>query len=175
MEDILDQIVAGVRSACTYAGAADLPSSSERAVVGVQSGAGYDEGRPQGTSLVTTLIIAIDGPAGAGKSTVGRALADRLGLEYLDTGAMYRAVAFAALRRGVPVTDDADRRRAGPGDATCRVVRRRRVSSTASTPPRPSARREVTEAVSAVAANTPVREELRSRVSDNGPMNEGAA
>ena len=55
---------------------------------------------------MTPLIIAIDGPAGAGKSTVGRAVAARLGLEYLDTGAMYRAVAFAALRRGIPVTDD---------------------------------------------------------------------
>ena len=54
-----------------------------------------------------TLVVAIDGPAGAGKSTVGRAVARRLGLEYLDTGAMYRAVAFAALRRGIPVTDDA--------------------------------------------------------------------
>jgi len=46
-------------------------------------------------------VIAIDGPAGSGKTTVARALADRLGLEYLDTGAMYRAVAFAVLRRGV--------------------------------------------------------------------------
>lgn len=46
-------------------------------------------------------IIAIDGPAGSGKSTVARALAARLGLEYLDTGAMYRAVTFAALRRGI--------------------------------------------------------------------------
>ena len=54
----------------------------------------------------TRLLIAIDGPAGAGKSTVGRALAARLGLEYLDTGAMYRAVACAALRRGIPVTDE---------------------------------------------------------------------
>lgn len=50
-------------------------------------------------------VIAIDGPAGAGKSTVARALADRLGLEYLDTGAMYRSVAFAALRRGVDPED----------------------------------------------------------------------
>jgi IMP dehydrogenase len=47
---ILDQIVAGVRSACTYAGAASIPEFRERAVVGVQSAAGYDEGRPQGTS-----------------------------------------------------------------------------------------------------------------------------
>jgi len=50
VEDILDQIVAGVRSACTYAGAASIPELHDRAVVGVQSGAGYDEGRPLGTS-----------------------------------------------------------------------------------------------------------------------------
>ncbi|HEX4868323.1 MAG TPA: (d)CMP kinase [Acidimicrobiales bacterium] len=46
-------------------------------------------------------VIAIDGPAGSGKSTVAKALAERLGLEYLDTGAMYRSVTFAALRRGI--------------------------------------------------------------------------
>jgi cytidylate kinase len=46
-------------------------------------------------------LIAIDGPAGSGKSTVARALAARLGLDYLDTGAMYRGVTFAALRRGI--------------------------------------------------------------------------
>jgi IMP dehydrogenase len=50
VEDIIDQIVAGVRSACTYAGAANLPDFHDRAVVGVQSHAGYDEGRPLGTS-----------------------------------------------------------------------------------------------------------------------------
>ncbi len=50
VEDILDQIVAGVRSACTYAGAANLAEFQERAVVGVQSEAGYEEGLPQGTS-----------------------------------------------------------------------------------------------------------------------------
>lgn len=50
-------------------------------------------------------VIAIDGPAGSGKSTVARGLADRLGLEYLDTGAMYRAVTFAALRRGIDPAD----------------------------------------------------------------------
>jgi IMP dehydrogenase len=50
VEDIIDQIVAGVRSACTYAGAATIPELHERAVVGVQSHAGYDEGRPLGTS-----------------------------------------------------------------------------------------------------------------------------
>ncbi len=47
------------------------------------------------------MIITIDGPAGAGKSTVARALARRLGFRFLDTGAMYRAVALAALRRGL--------------------------------------------------------------------------
>jgi cytidylate kinase len=46
-------------------------------------------------------VIAIDGPAGSGKSTVAKALAARLGLGYLDTGAMYRSVTFAALRRGI--------------------------------------------------------------------------
>jgi IMP dehydrogenase len=50
VEDIIDQLVAGVRSACTYAGAADLAEFFERARVGVQSSAGYDEGRPQRTS-----------------------------------------------------------------------------------------------------------------------------
>ena len=53
-------------------------------------------------------VIAIDGPAGAGKSTVARALAERLDLEYLDTGAMYRGVAFAALRRGVDPAENDD-------------------------------------------------------------------
>lgn len=50
------------------------------------------------------MIVTIDGPAGAGKSTVAKALAQRLGFAYLDTGAMYRAVAFAALQRGIDWT-----------------------------------------------------------------------
>jgi IMP dehydrogenase len=50
VEDILDQIVAGVRSSCTYAGASTVDDFHNRAVVGVQSSAGYDEGRPLGTS-----------------------------------------------------------------------------------------------------------------------------
>jgi CMP/dCMP kinase len=107
------------------------------------------------------IVIAIDGPAGAGKSTVGRALARRLGLEYLDTGAMYRAVAFAALRRGIPVTDDAAvaelARAMGLAGSEDAVV----VDGVDATTGIRS--REVTEAVSAVAANTPVREELRAR------------
>jgi cytidylate kinase len=51
-------------------------------------------------------VIAIDGPAGAGKSTIARALAAGLDLEYLDTGAMYRAITAAALDRGVDLDDD---------------------------------------------------------------------
>src|SRR5215203_2108466 len=51
------------------------------------------------------MIIAIDGPSGAGKSTLGKMLAKKLGLLYLDTGAMYRAVALAAVRRGIDFAD----------------------------------------------------------------------
>jgi cytidylate kinase len=47
------------------------------------------------------VIVAIDGPAGAGKSTVARALAERLGFRYLDTGAMYRALTWLAMQRGL--------------------------------------------------------------------------
>ena len=60
------------------------------------------------------MIIAIDGPSGAGKSTLGRMLARELGLLYLDTGAMYRAVAYAALRSGADTTD---------GEAMAKVAR----------------------------------------------------
>ncbi len=51
------------------------------------------------------MIVAIDGPAGSGKSTVARALAERLGFRYLDTGAMYRALTWLALRDGVELED----------------------------------------------------------------------
>jgi CMP/dCMP kinase len=51
-------------------------------------------------------VVAIDGPAGAGKSTVAGAVAQRLGFEYLDTGAMYRALAWAALEAGLDLSDE---------------------------------------------------------------------
>jgi len=51
------------------------------------------------------MIVAIDGPAGAGKSTVARKLAERLGFRYLDTGAMYRALTWLAIREGLPLGD----------------------------------------------------------------------
>jgi cytidylate kinase len=53
------------------------------------------------------MIVAIDGPAGAGKGTVARALADRLGFDYVDTGALYRALALACLQSGVDPGDEA--------------------------------------------------------------------
>jgi cytidylate kinase len=59
--------------------------------------------------LTGPLIVAIDGPSGAGKSTVARALAARLGIPYIDTGAMYRAIGLAARERGIglPIADPA--------------------------------------------------------------------
>jgi cytidylate kinase len=51
------------------------------------------------------MIVAIDGPAGAGKSTVARRLAERLGFRYLDTGAMYRALTWLGMREGLPLGD----------------------------------------------------------------------
>lgn len=106
-------------------------------------------------------VIAIDGPAGAGKSTVARTLADRLGLEYLDTGAMYRAVTFAALQRHIAL-DDTDAvamlARSLEMDVGEQGVFVEGVEATDAI--RTS---EVTAAVSKVAANSGVRAELRAR------------
>jgi pantoate ligase/cytidylate kinase len=63
-------------------------------------------------------IVAIDGPAGAGKSTVARLVADRLGLTYLDTGAMYRAVTWQVLTQGI---DPADEVAVAEAVATCQI------------------------------------------------------
>jgi cytidylate kinase len=106
-------------------------------------------------------VIAIDGPAGSGKSSVARTVADRLNLPYLDSGAMYRSVAFAALRIGIDPEDAEPVARLAqvvaisvePGavvvdgvDATIEIRGP-----------------EVTRAVSAVARNRAVREELVRR------------
>lgn len=56
--------------------------------------------------MSTTYNIAIDGPAGAGKSTIARAVAEKLGFVYVDTGAMYRAMALYFIRRGIAGTDE---------------------------------------------------------------------
>ncbi len=60
-----------------------------------------------GAADADLTVIAIDGPAGSGKSTVARRLAEALGLDYLDTGAMYRSVTFAVLEQGVDPADQA--------------------------------------------------------------------
>jgi cytidylate kinase len=110
---------------------------------------------------MSVRVIAIDGPAGSGKSTVGRALAERLGLRYLDTGAMYRGVAFAALRRGIdpgeldPVGDIVTDLELEVGDESITVDG---VDATIEI-----RGPEVTRAVSLVAANPAVRTELRRR------------
>ena len=119
---------------------------------------------------VSPVIVAIDGPAGAGKSTVGRAVAARLGLQYLDTGAMYRAVTFAALRRGIDPADETDVASLAAAidmtlDGSAVIVDG--VDATVEI-----RGREVTAAVSAVAANSRVRSELvrrqRSWVAEHG-------
>ena len=106
--------------------------------------------------------MAIDGPAGAGKSTVARGLAERLGFRYLDTGAMYRALTWLALRDGVPLDDGAalaalaaghpvefgvDRTVAVDGEDVTAAIRRS----------------EIDAAVPVVARHVPVREVMRER------------
>ncbi|MGB9620225.1 MAG: (d)CMP kinase, partial [Armatimonadota bacterium] len=56
---------------------------------------------------MTRPVVAIDGPAGAGKSTVAKEVADRLGYLYIDTGAMYRAVAWKVIKEKIPISDHA--------------------------------------------------------------------
>lgn len=109
-------------------------------------------------------VIAIDGPAGSGKSTVARSLAERLGLRYLDTGAMYRAVTFAALRRNIDPAEPepvAALARRVDLEVTLEHVRVDGVDATIEI--RGS---EVTRAVSTVAANADVRSELVARQRD---------
>lgn len=62
---------------------------------------------PPHGSRAKGLVVAIDGPSGAGKSSIGRALAEALSYTYLDTGAMYRAVAVHAIERNIPLDDEA--------------------------------------------------------------------
>jgi len=106
-------------------------------------------------------VIAIDGPAGSGKSTVSRRLAERLDLAYLDTGAMYRAVAFATMRRNID-PDDIDKVAALTRDLELSVsldaVTVDGVDATVEI-----RGPEVTRAVSIVAANPEVRKQMRQR------------
>ena len=107
----------------------------------------------------TPVIVAIDGPAGAGKSTIARALASQLGVEYLDTGAMYRAVTHAAMDRGVAL-DDTE-----AVAALARSISIRVADGTTSVDDidvsEPIRGGAVTAAVSTVAANSAVRRSMR--------------
>ena len=94
-------------------------------------------------------VVAIDGPAGAGKSTVARAVAERLGFTYLDTGAMYRAVALAAAEREAEPGQIASSLKIEPGQRT--LLDGRDVTDAIRTP-------AVSEAASHAAADPAVRE-----------------
>jgi cytidylate kinase len=115
------------------------------------------------------LIVAIDGPAGAGKSTVARRLAERLGFRYLDTGAMYRALTWLAIERAHDLDDGsglADLARAFPilFDEHDRVL----IDSVDVTAAIRDAR--IDRVVSSVARHSPVREVMRERQRELGEV-----
>jgi len=106
-------------------------------------------------------VVAIDGPAGAGKSTIARELAHKLNLPYLDTGAMYRGITYAALRRGIDVNDvDA---LADLALSTVLVITDDTLIVDGIDATQDIRGEAVTRAVSAVAENSAVRSELRER------------
>jgi cytidylate kinase len=100
------------------------------------------------------MVVAIDGPAGAGKSSVARALADALGFTYLDSGAMYRAVGLMTLRHGGAASEQARRLELELGD---RVIANGEDVTEAIRAP------EVSEAASRVARNEGVRAALAAK------------
>lgn len=110
---------------------------------------------------VSERVVAIDGPAGAGKSTVARLVAQRLDLGYLDTGAMYRAVTYAALTRGLDLR--ASDRLAELARNCSIVIEDDAVSVDGRDATAAIRGREVTDAVSTVAADPMVRAELVTR------------
>jgi CMP/dCMP kinase len=141
-------------------------------------GLGGDE--PAGDAA--DLVVAIDGPAGSGKSTVARRVAERAGLRYLNTGATYRALTLALLRRGVPVADpEAVADAAKAVDLTLELPPGRAAAARVlldGAEPGPELRSpEVNAAVSAVSAVPAVRELLvelqRSLVAVGGIVVEG--
>jgi len=116
------------------------------------------------------LLITIDGPAGAGKTTVSRALADRLGYRYIDTGALYRGVALAAQIRGVDSENDDDLKQlcsdleltfAGAEEGPGLLLNGENISDRIRTP-------EITMLASAVSARPVVREFLLDLQKDLG-------
>ena len=100
------------------------------------------------------MVVAIDGPAGAGKSTVARAVADALGFPYLDSGAMYRAAALMLLRNGGAASERAEQLELELGD---RVIANGEDVTEAIREP------EVSEAASRIATNEKVRRALAAK------------
>lgn len=107
------------------------------------------------------MVITIDGPAGAGKSTVARALADRLGFRYLDTGAMYRALTWLALERGVDLDDEGALAALARANAT--TIEGSRVSIAGSDVTDAIRTPDIDRVVSSVARHPSVRAILRER------------
>ena len=110
-----------------------------------------------------TAVIAIDGPAGAGKSTVAKAIAKRLDWSYLDTGAMYRAVTWLAIQSGVALSDDVAVAALAKG---CDLTLLPRVMINDVDVTDEIRRPEVNVGVSTVAALASVREEMVRRQRD---------
>jgi CMP/dCMP kinase len=100
------------------------------------------------------MVVAIDGPAGAGKSTVARAVAGALGFTYLDSGAMYRAAALALLERGGAASEVAERADIQVGERV--LLDGRDVTAEIRTP-------EVSVAASRIAANPKVRQAMAAK------------
>jgi cytidylate kinase len=127
----------------------------------------------EGELVPSSLVVAIDGPSGSGKSTVARRVAESLGLRFLDTGAMYRALTWWLLEQGIDLTDQA-RVAELAGDLPLRMgTDPRRPTVHVGDVDVASAIREtrISAAVSAVATNLGVREELvrrQRRVVDEG-------
>jgi len=133
---------------------------------------------PQGTRW-SDLVIAVDGPSGSGKSTTARGVAERLGLRYLDTGAMYRAATWAMLERGIDV-DDPDAVATATSSVRFDVgtdPRRPAISADGVDVAGPIRGPAVTAAVSAVSAVAAVRRQLvalqRELIGDGGIVVEG--